>query len=169
MFLAIISDLKEERIPNSLILAGWFLGAVYQILFYGMIEAAFGCLGALVPIVVLFLFFLFKMLGAGDIKLLSVVGMFYGVEQIGAILVWTFFTGAFISLGVLCYRRIMKERFLYFWSYLCGREGLHHREGQVDGKRIYYDRKRDGDKPMIHFSLAVAGGVLLWEKFGFVF
>lgn len=156
---AVRADLSSEKIPNQWILAGWGMGILYQIFYAGVSGVACGLLGAVFPILVLFLFFMLRMLGAGDIKLLSVVGMFYGISPMIRLILLVFGFGAVLSLLHMLKNRIFVERFSYLWNYVRLEKG---------SGRPYYDGERDGKKPVIHFSIAILGGVILWELLNYV-
>ena len=79
---AVITDFTEGKIRNPLILVGFFLGLLYQIVdagFKGSFVFAGGVLLALVSTLPLYVF---GAIGAGDGKLLAVAGGFLGMEAI---------------------------------------------------------------------------------------
>lgn len=156
---AVRADVSSEKIPNQWILAGWGMGILYQIFYTGMKGVFCGLLGALFPILVLFLFFMLRVLGAGDIKLLSAVGTFYGIYPMIRLLFLVFVVGAVLSLLYMLKNRIFLKRFSYLWNFILWKRG--------SGER-YYDAKRDGKQPVIHFSIAILGGVILWELLHYV-
>lgn len=103
---AVFSDLRSRRIPNTLIVAGWAVAFGWQLLapsgnwafdfrapgavgMAGTVVGATALLAAFLP------FYFFGIMGAGDVKLMSVVGAFFGVGP-GA---WTQLVG--VSLFVL--------------------------------------------------------------------
>lgn len=104
--LAVFTDLRSRRIPNSLILAGWALGlAAHSIvpagnwLFDERLAGSTGPLGAFAGAAILLLafmpFYLLRTMGAGDVKLMSVVGAFFGATTDA----WSHLLG--VSLTVL--------------------------------------------------------------------
>lgn len=87
--LAIWSDVRERRIPNALVLMGLFAALLWQVAgpegrwsFDPLRPGAVGFVGALagglLTMVVLFPAFALGALGAGDVKLMGVVGVFLG-------------------------------------------------------------------------------------------
>lgn len=88
---AIASDLRTRRIPNSLILAGWAFALGWHLFapqgdwtFDPVRPGAVGILGAIAGLVALLLafmpFYALRIMGAGDVKLMSVVGAFFGAS-----------------------------------------------------------------------------------------
>lgn len=87
---AVWTDVRSRRIPNTLILVGWTLAACWQLfgpqgtwVFDPAHPGAVGLLGAIGGAALLLLAFLLLhllgVMGAGDVKLMSVVGAFFGV------------------------------------------------------------------------------------------
>lgn len=75
-------------------------------------------LGVGLPVFLLFLLFYLKMLGAGDIKLLSVLGGAYGWKASIYILLLALCFGGVWSIIKIIYNHNLRERFLYFWTYI---------------------------------------------------
>ena len=61
--------------------------------------------GLLVPILILGILFIFRMLGAGDIKLLSVIGSMIGPTKILNCISYSFLIGAVISAALIDFKR----------------------------------------------------------------
>ncbi len=75
-------------------------------------------MGIWIPIIVLFLLFYCKMLGAGDIKVLSVIGGVYGWKYSLMCFFIALLVGSMWSIGKLILYRNGRERFLYIPQYL---------------------------------------------------
>ena len=76
---AVYQDVKSYKIPNGLIVAGWISGFFLQVMINGIQGIGYWCFGSSIPIIITYVLFYFKMLGAGDIKLLSVLGGMCGI------------------------------------------------------------------------------------------
>ena len=91
-------------------------------------------------------------LGAGDVKLFVMIASFLPVREFMSILAGAFAIGAVFSLGKLITERNGRERFQYFFSYLCDVR----RTGQW---KIYgEDLKQDYHtycKNKIHFAVSI--------------
>jgi prepilin peptidase CpaA len=75
---AVVFDQREKRIPNGLILSGLILGLVCNFYTSGMPGVLFSLQGLAAGIALLFIPFALRGMGAGDVKLLGVVGAFKG-------------------------------------------------------------------------------------------
>lgn len=78
MTTAVIFDQREQRIPNALILVGLILGLGWNIYSSGLSGIVFSLQGLAAGIALLFIPFALKGMGAGDVKLLGMVGAFKG-------------------------------------------------------------------------------------------
>lgn len=76
--LAVIYDQRERRIPNILILVGLVLGLSWNIYGLGVPGLLFSLQGLAAGIALLFIPFALGGMGAGDVKLLGMVGAFKG-------------------------------------------------------------------------------------------
>ncbi|HOO29099.1 MAG TPA: prepilin peptidase [Lachnospiraceae bacterium] len=80
--IAAAMDLSFRKVKNWLIMAGFLAGMFFQIHGSGIQGLTAGLLGAAVPLICLGVFFVLRLLGAGDLKLLSVIGCFMGPDKI---------------------------------------------------------------------------------------
>ena len=96
---AVITDIKFQRISNRLILFGLVVGLIRRILLEGSHGLFMGVIQISLPVLFLYLFYLFGALGAGDVKLFSLIGVFVNLKEltvcvIGALVIgaiWSFF------------------------------------------------------------------------------
>lgn len=117
--LAVIWDIRTRKIPNLLLIGGLAIGWCIQIIEYGREGMLQFLGGSLIPLFLLAVLFYFRMLGAGDIKLFSVIGGFLGINSIIPCIAVSFLLGAILSLFLLIGRGILKERLQYFFAYFC--------------------------------------------------
>ena len=156
----ILQDIRDYRIGNRWILVGWSSGIFFWIYTKGMQGGCYAVLSLLVTILIFFPFYLFHVLGAGDVKLLSVAGVICGFRELLLPVVLTFLWAALLSLVHMLREDIFLERLLYLKCYLRQIILGVRRGGQWTLPGVYYDRKRDGNCPVIHFSVAIGLGVL---------
>lgn len=155
LLLALKQDLKSYKIPNSIILIGYLLSLLF---FHQEYEwtSIYKWLGSIIiPILILFPLFFIKALGAGDIKLFSVIGGFFGTFYAMQIIAISFVVGAVLSLVQLIRYQVLKIRLLYLLSYFRGCRLKTTTQHKQESKFKYYDRERDGTKVVIHFSAAI--------------
>lgn len=150
---AFAMDLHRQKISNIWILTGWVLGFGLQAAYNGWMGAAGFFVGAAVPILWLFPLFYFRMLGPGDIKLLSVLGGLLGYHAVIRLTIFSFFFGGILALGLLITSGMFGFRFRYFANYF--RNYLKDRK-----HRPYY--KTGGRAENFHFTLPILLGVFLY-------
>lgn len=107
---AVRQDVRDNRIPNLLILVGMLLGLAVHTLLpagYGFLSVVPGGMGPLAFVQglaigggLLLPLYVLGALGAGDVKLMAVVGGFLGPDDVLAAVVATFIAGGLVSLAV---------------------------------------------------------------------
>lgn len=149
-----IQDIRSFKIKNITILVGIVIGVLFLLTQkdFSSLLNYFG--GMIVPILILFPLFMLRMFGAGDVKLLSVVGLFLGTQAAIYIIVSSIVVGGILSIIKLVQNRNIKQRANYFIQYVKG-SGCGIRSG-------YYDAKSDNYANAIHFSIAILVAVVLW-------
>ena len=108
--------------------------------------------GGALPFLLLFPFFCFRMIGAGDIKLLTVLGVLFGAAGSLWCLFWSFAIGSVFSVGLMAANQNAGERFRYLIAYV--------RDDLPGGRRRPYRNEAQGDA-VIHFSVPVLMTVLM--------
>ena len=107
--------------------------------------------------VLFFPLFLFRMMGAGDVKLMALISGFSGWHQGFSIIFSGLFLAALASLFKLLYQGTLIRRISYFSAYI-------RQVFQTKTIIAYYEPERDGCEntlPMAVFFLAGALGHLL--------
>lgn len=99
-----------------------------------------------------FLFFSLRAVGAGDIKLCSVIGGIQGMASCANILTASILLAGIWSLAKLLKKRILAERILYAWSYFTSGGA---------GREPYYNKNRDGTDCTILLAPFLAAGYFL--------
>jgi len=115
------SDIRDRRIPNFLILAGWAIGLGWHLLapsgawaFDPRSAGAVGGLGALAGMAALLAafmpFYMLRIMGAGDVKLMSVVGGIFGASadawvQLPGVSLFVLVTGGLLAVVRMLYSR----------------------------------------------------------------
>lgn len=163
--IAVMQDLDSMRISNRLILVGYVLALACSVIFPDLLSVQEGrslaellkagafvhfLVNISIPIVVLFLFCLMGAIGAGDIKLLSVIGGFVTSEEIVQCMMVAFGIGACYGLFYLSIKGELCARCMSAFRYLGDlANGNYH---EYEGK---YERKQ------MHFAIAIAIALFL--------
>ncbi len=151
LFLAALGDFHKRKIPNWWILFGLSIGFLF-LLEEGKEAVLNGIIGMCLPYALLFLLYSFRVLGAGDVKLLMVVGLFLGRWGILKGICGAFFFGGIFALCKLIKTKGFKKRFRYLGEYVKRLV----RTGKVEAY-IKGDWEEDS---VIHFSLCIFFGCL---------
>lgn len=147
-------DIQTSRISNRLILAGLMIGYIRNLSGYGWKGSIYFLIQISLPVLIFYLLFLMRALGAGDIKLFSVIGSCIGLNGFVKVVLFSFLAGAVNSLYILIRNRNFYNRFVYFSCYF---------KAVLLTKSIpRYDFKSDGKQNYIHFSVAILAGYLMY-------
>lgn len=104
-------------------------------------------IGMIVPILILIPLFILRMLGAGDIKLFCVIGLFLGPNAVIKTMIVSFIVGSIFAIIKIIRNQNIKQRARYFIQYMkniCYGAGV-----------VYYDPKGDNYTNAVHFSVAI--------------
>ena len=93
IFAASWSDWKYRKIPNSLLLSAFLAAISLNIITLGKTGLYMSLLGTLVGFILLIIPYILGGMGAGDVKLLMVIGSFGGLKLV----IYAFFIGAIIG------------------------------------------------------------------------
>lgn len=97
---------------------GYVLGGILLILQFGVRAIPVILIRAMWPIVALFILFYIKALGAGDIKIFSVVSMFFEFDKMLWIIELSFIYGAVICGIRIFIKKQFVKRISFFFSYV---------------------------------------------------
>lgn len=151
---ALISDFRTYRINNRIILIFLTAGVMTGLVQDGLSGLPSSLLGASLPLLLLFWFYLPRMLGAGDIKLFCAIGAVMGIGFITWCIAWSFLAGGLTALAVMLARRNVIQRFRYLGYYL--------KACFLSGSILEYSELSDSsDGAKFHFSLAIAFGTAI--------
>ncbi|MDO4615352.1 MAG: prepilin peptidase [Lachnospiraceae bacterium] len=154
-YLAALTDVMTGKIPNVLTASGCMAVCLFSLLEGEGSGLAECLLGICVVTAVLLPFFLLRMIGAGDIKLIMMIGGALGPDHAAEFLFLTMVFGGVISIGMFASGTVsIKERADYFISY-CGKF-------LQTGQRTPYRRKRGAEN--YPFSVPVLLALIFWMK-----
>ena len=120
LVLASWTDLQQHRIPNVLSLGEILLGIALHTWTSGITGFAAGILGAAVGIGILLPFYIYRGMGAGDVKLMGAVGAFLGPHNALLATGLSLFAGGILGIIILVIRGGLKPLALrYFGTLKC--------------------------------------------------
>lgn len=117
LLLIVVHDIRQRRIPNKLVLLGMLLGVGLNGLlpegqgFNSVVPGGLGWIdglkGVCVGLLVLLPMYWLEAIGAGDVKLMAMVGAFLGHEDVIGALLATFIVGGFMAIAMALWSRQM--------------------------------------------------------------
>ncbi len=147
LIVAAWTDVRTGRISNRLIGLGLLVGCIHNCYEYGWPGVFYFFIQISFPVLVFYLLFLMRALGAGDIKLFSIICSCIGLRGFIKVAVYSFLIGAVFSFLTLLRNKNLHARLAYFSAYV--KTALHT-------KCIpKYDYTSDGKENFIHFSVAI--------------
>lgn len=152
--LSLVSDTREYKIKNTITLGISTIGLITNLILYGLEGLIFSLAGWLIPVVLLFIFFALRMLGAGDIKLFAAVGAIMGWKFSVYSIIYSFIAGGIIALIIMLVRKNAIKRLRYFIHYI--KNCL-----LTLSLQDYSDFKNHSAEDKFRFSYAAAPGILL--------
>lgn len=115
---AMLIDLGTGRIPNGLMFTGVMWAGVYQLFAKGTAGLILFFGGITFPLIVFGTLYYFRMIGAGDIKLLCVAGGFLGPTACFHCIILSILFGGMISLVLMIRHHIFYQQLKYLSDYI---------------------------------------------------
>ena len=116
---AVVCDLRTRRIPNVLVVIGIALGLSLQTVAPmggGLFASSGGAsglgsalLGGIVGLALFLPLYALRMLGAGDVKLLAMVGVWLGAPSVAWTALWTLLAGGVLALAVALGTGVLRQ------------------------------------------------------------
>lgn len=162
LILAVWHDVRSRRIPNLLVLAGIVIALALQLALpagEGLFVMPFGSIGVLwslaglgVGLALLLPMYALRALGAGDVKLMAMIGAFVGPATICGIAVCTLVAGGVLAILVSLYLGTLK-RMLGNSVHLM----LHSMFGALSGQSAAIDAP-SAPSGKLPYAIAIAAG-----------
>ena len=148
------TDIRSNRIPNALVVAGLVLGIAFG-LAPGGIGAKDMALGLATGLVLFLPCYALGVMGAGDVKLMAMAGTFLGVKATLLAVVTTFAAGGVLAIGYGLKSRVLRQALRNVWTF-AGSAAVQLASGTAP---------RVADMPVtrvrLPYAAAVAAGVLI--------
>ena len=152
-----LADLKSDSIPNGFVMLGIMIGVLCS-LWHGS-DIRRTVISMLLAFLLLYPLFKIGAMGAGDVKMLMMIGSFVEVKELLMVLALSFMIGALCSLIKLLSEHNGRERLYYFLSYIS--EVVKTRQWKIYGEHVVQDYEQYS-RNKIHFTIPVLFSVALW-------
>ncbi len=152
---ASLFDLSRYRIPNAFPVAGLIISLFRRLELQGLNSVWSWLAGMIIPLILFFFLFRWRMFGASDGKLMAVTGSYVGIPGVFFVLFYSLIIGAIFSIIKIVILHNYNERKQRLIAYV---------NETIITKSIprYYDRKRDGESGVIPFGVAIGFGTLFY-------
>lgn len=151
---AVVTDLKAQRIPNYLTLPAMLAGLAYHGLTRGLDGLAFAAAGLALGLAVMIVPYLLSLMGGGDVKLMAAVGAWLGVDDLFGAFLFTCLAGGLYALVVLArhgrLRRVLENIRGAFYVLIATRRLEYAPVPAPAGSRL----------PRLCYGVAIAAGTL---------
>lgn len=107
---AVVTDMTSGKISNRLIVFGLLSGLAFRIFGEGGAGVLTFMFHVSIPVVLFYLLYQMRALGAGDIKLFSVVGAYLPLQTLLRVMLVSLFAGAVIGVGKILYQQVILRR-----------------------------------------------------------
>ena len=151
--LAAAMDIQSGKIRNRLIFTGLAAGFFFQVAEAGWKGAGVFLRNVSIPVILCYLLFLMHALGAGDIKLFSVIGGIWDLHILKLTIIISFLVAAGMSLWKMLYHHNLISRLCILGKYLY--------QVIVTFQLPEYSKGDQGKQHIIHFSIAIFIGFLV--------
>lgn len=149
---ASVFDFRQRRIPNVLTFPAMAAGLIYWSYLHGVDGFMHGTGGLLLGIGFMIIFYLMKMMGAGDVKLMGAVGSFLGPKGVFIAFLYSAIIGGLYALLVLARSKALKQT--------AGRYGF-MAKGYMTTGQLFYIPPEKGKLPPLCYGLAISLGTIL--------
>lgn len=105
IIIAFFWDVKYHKLPNWLTAGAMVIGIVFHLITDGINGLIFSFLGLLVAGGIFLILYIFKALGAGDVKLFAAIGAIVGVEFVLYMMMYSIVVAGLIAIVILLFTR----------------------------------------------------------------
>lgn len=124
LFICLITDLKERKIYNKVIFPSLILAILLNIIFNGFEGLKFSLFGFFIGLAILLIPYFLGGMGAGDVKLLALIGAIKGSIFVLNTAIYMALLGGAIAILVIIFQKqtidFIKSLFLWIFSLFSG-------------------------------------------------
>ena len=155
LVVALIQDLRYQRIPNLLTYPAMAVALAYHFITHGLNGALFSAGGLALGIAILIVPYLMGGMGAGDAKLMGAVGAVVGAKGVFVAFLFTAIVGGVYALIVLLMNRQYSKGFI-------ARHATTAKTLVFTGQFIPIPDKAEKKKPKLCYGVAIALGTFIY-------
>lgn len=150
--ICVITDLRSRNIYNAVIFPGLLLAFIFQFALGGWMAIGYAALGLLVGFGILLIPYLLGGMGAGDVKLLALIGAMKGTSFVLTTAAYMALLGAIIAIFVLLCRKGMVQQLQIYFYFIYGlRYGI----------KLPLGMQKSVMSASYPYGVAIAGGTIL--------
>jgi prepilin peptidase CpaA len=153
--ICVVTDLRERKIYNAVLLPFLILGFIINTIVSGLTGMGQSFLGLVVGLGILLIPFLLGGMGAGDVKLLAVIGALKGMSFVIMAAFYMALAGGIIALIVIVFHKSLKTR---LYQIICFFHGLRN------GIRFPILPEKETLEKTYPYGIAIAAGAI-WQFF----
>lgn len=152
------TDYRDRKVYNKVTYPAFFVGLICHTIALGLDGLLAGFIAAAVTFVLGLLLLAVRVIGAGDIKLLIVVGAFLGGQGLGEVTFYSVIVGAVGGLIAAAFNGYLVEMFQRLGRFL---RGIYRMLLYRD--KIMMEKMERDERSWIPFAIAILfGGILTW-------
>lgn len=118
LIICVITDLKERKIHNKVLFPAFLIAIFYHIFIDGWSGLTASILGCLVGFTILLIPYFMGGMGAGDVKLLAVVGAIKGIHFVLMTSLFMGVIGGIMGLLILLFRKGVFSRLKHIFYFI---------------------------------------------------
>ncbi|MUK87041.1 prepilin peptidase [Ornithinibacillus sp. L9] len=120
LIIAFIIDVRSHKIPNWLTAGGMVVGILFHLIYGGIDGLIFSFLGLLVAGGIFLILYVFKALGAGDVKLFAAIGAIVGVQMVLYMMMYSIIVAGLIAIIILLFTKTLLQKMTSAFFHILG-------------------------------------------------
>lgn len=151
--IAVVTDLRQRKIPNWLTFSAMAIGLAYQTNMRGWEGMLFSLKGLGLGMALLAIPYLMGGMGAGDVKLLGAIGAFLGPQGVFGAFLLSALVGGLYAIILLLFHGFFIETVRRYWMMV--------KTFFLTWNFIYLSASPQAEKPRLLYGVAIALGTFL--------
>ncbi|MHC0036748.1 A24 family peptidase [Pseudoneobacillus sp. C159] len=152
LVICVTTDLKNRKIYNKVLLPAFVIAMIYHVITAGLAGLTSSILGALVGFSILLIPYFMGGMGAGDVKLLAVIGAIKGIGFVLTTAIFMAVAGGIIGLCILLFRKGVIFRLKQIFYFMVFRR---------QGVESPFGFDKEGLRTNFPYGVAIAIGALI--------